>query len=171
MKFGIVIFPSKSMQDTANSFRKRYDPHYSLIPPHVTLKPPFDAEEEKAKEIASELCSITEKLQSFTLTVGRVSSFAPVNNVIYFKVEKTPELEALNEKLHTGYFAQEREYAFVPHVTIGQSMSDGEHSDVLGQLRMMEFHHEQTVDRLHLLYQLEDGSWTVYETFQFGRDC
>jgi 2'-5' RNA ligase len=50
-------------------------------------------------------------------------------------------------------------------------MSDGEHADVLGQLRMIEFHHEQTVDRFHLLYQLEDGSWTVYETFQLGKDC
>jgi len=171
MKFGIVIFPSKSMQDKANSFRKRYDPHYALIPPHITLKSSFDAAEEKAKEIAQELDKISSKIKPFTLKVGKVSSFAPANKVIYFKVEKTPELEALNEKLHTGYFEQEREYAFVPHITLGQSMSDSEHSDVLGQLRMMEFHHEQIVDRLHLLYQLEDGSWTVYETFQFGRDC
>lgn len=171
MKFGIVIFPSKSMQDKANSFRKRYDPHYALIPPHITLKSAFDAAEEKAKEIAQALDNIVSKIKPFTLKVGKVSSFAPVNKVIYFKVEKTTELEALNEKLHTGYFEQEREYAFVPHITLGQSMSDAEHSDVLGQLRMMEFHHEQIVDRLHLLYQLEDESWTVYETFQFGRDC
>lgn len=171
MKFGIVIFPSKSMQDKANSFRKRYDPHYALIPPHITLKSPFDAAEEKTKEIAQELDNIVSNLKPFTLKVGKVSSFAPVNKVIYFKVEKTPELEALNEKLHTGYFEQVREFAFVPHITLGQNLSDAEHSDVLGQLRMMEFHHEQIVDRLHLLYQLEDESWTVYETFQLGRDC
>jgi len=171
MKFGIVIFPSKSMQDKANSFRKRYDPHYALIPPHITLKAPFDAAEEKAKEIAQELDNIVSEIKPFTLKVEKVSSFAPVNKVIYFKVEKTSELEALNEKLHTGYFEQEREYVFVPHITLGQEMSDAEHSDVLGQLRMMEFHHEQIVDRLHLLYQLEDESWTVYETFQLGKDC
>ena len=38
MKFGVVIFPSKKLQDLANSYRKRYDPHYSLITPHLTLK-------------------------------------------------------------------------------------------------------------------------------------
>ena len=28
-------------------------------------------------------------------------------------------------------FTQEREYAFVPHLTIGQGLSDAEHADVL----------------------------------------
>ncbi|MFP3325996.1 hypothetical protein R0K05_23370, partial [Planococcus sp. SIMBA_160] len=26
MKYGVVIFPSKKLQDIANSYRKRYDP-------------------------------------------------------------------------------------------------------------------------------------------------
>jgi 2'-5' RNA ligase len=82
MKFGIVIFPSKSMQDKANSFRKRYDPHYALIPPHITLKSPFDAAEEKAREIAQELDKVSDKIKPFTLKIGKVSSFTPVNNVI-----------------------------------------------------------------------------------------
>ena len=30
MKYGIVAFPSKKVQDFANSYRKRYDPHYAL---------------------------------------------------------------------------------------------------------------------------------------------
>ena len=46
MKVGVVIFPSKKLQDLANSYRKRYDPHYALIPPHLTLKASFDSTEE-----------------------------------------------------------------------------------------------------------------------------
>ncbi len=38
MKFGVVIFPSKKLQDLANSYRKRYDSHYALIPPHLNVK-------------------------------------------------------------------------------------------------------------------------------------
>ena len=33
MKLGIV-FPSKMIQDKANGLRKRYDPHYALVPPY-----------------------------------------------------------------------------------------------------------------------------------------
>ncbi|EPR29472.1 2'-5' RNA ligase [Geobacillus sp. WSUCF1] len=50
MKYGIVIFPPKRIQDFANSYRKRYDSHYALIPPHITLKYPFEADEEQIKK-------------------------------------------------------------------------------------------------------------------------
>lgn len=170
MKFGIVIFPSKALQDRANNLRKRYDPHYALIPPHITLKSAFEAPEEEIESIVNQLHSIAFQVQPFTLKVEKVSSFSPVNNVIYLKVEKKPELEALNEHLYNGYFKQAREYTFVPHITIGQKMSDAEHADVLGHLKMMDFQYEQPIDRFHLLYQLDNGAWTVYETFHLGKE-
>ena len=71
--------------------------------------------------------------------------------------------------MHSGFFTQEREYAFVPHLTIGQGLSDAEHADVLGRLRMKDFYYEQPIDRFHLLYQLENGTWTVHETFRLER--
>ena len=45
-----------------------------------------------------------------------------------------------------------------------------EMSDVLGQLSLMKFEHEEIIDRFHLLYQLDNGTWTVYETFLLGED-
>ena len=169
MKLGIVIFPSKMIQDKANGLRKRYDPHYALVPPHITLKAPFEAPDEQLEAIVEELHTIANKTNPFTLHVGKVSSFAPVNNVIYFKVEKTPELTFLNEEMHKGFFTQEREYAFIPHLTIGQNLSDAEHADVLGRLRMKDFYYEQPIDRFHLLYQLDNETWTVHETFHLGK--
>jgi len=62
------------------------------------------------------------------------------------------------------------EFTFVPHITLGQKLSNDEHSDVLGQLSMLDVTHEETIDRIHLVYQLENGSWTVYETFRLGKD-
>ncbi|MCP8968362.1 YjcG family protein [Ectobacillus ponti] len=170
MKLGVVIFPSKTLQDRANGLRKRYDTHYALIPPHITLKAAFEAKDDEMETIVEQLRKVAAQVEPFTVTVGNVSSFYPVNNVIYFKVEKTPQLLQLNELLHSGYFPQQREYAFVPHLTIGQNLSNDEHADVLGRLRMKEYHFEQPVDRFHLLYQLEDGAWTAYETFKLGKD-
>ncbi|GGE71470.1 YjcG family protein [Priestia taiwanensis] len=171
MKYGIVIFPSKTLQDKANSLRKRYDSHYGLIPPHVTLKYPFEADEHTTEAIVQELRHIASEVQPFTLTSGNVSSFYPTNNVIYFKIAQSEALATLNNKMHDGVLATEKEYAFVPHLTIGQNLSDAEHADVLGRLKMLDYHYEQVIDRFHLLYQLEDGFWTVYETFHLGKDC
>jgi 2'-5' RNA ligase len=170
MKFGVVIFPSKKLQDLANSYRKRYDPHYSLISPHLTLKTAFESTEETVIDIAEKLRQIARNTNVFTLKTLKISSFKPVNNVIYFKVEPTEELNKLHNDINQEIGEQRQEYAFVPHITIGQQLSNDEHSDVYGSLRMKKLNHEETVDRFHLLYQLENGSWTVYETFRFGKE-
>ncbi|PLR97580.1 YjcG family protein [Bacillus sp. T33-2] len=169
MKYGIVIFPSKKIQDYANSFRKRYDPHYALIPPHLTLKEAFEATEEQVKLISDKVYEIAKTSSPVRLNVYRFGSFTPTNNVIYLKVEPVEELERLQQDLQDS-FDGEQTYNFVPHITIGQKLSDDEHSDVYGSLRMKEVKFDETVDRIHLLYQLENGSWTVYETFRLGKE-
>ncbi|KNH23489.1 hypothetical protein GFV16_09085 [Bacillus megaterium] len=169
MKFGVVLFPSKKLQDVANSYRKRYDSHYSLIPPHLTLKEVFEATEDQIDEIAANLRKIAEDTNPFTLNVTKVSSFSPANNVIYLKVEQKPELTSLYNKLHEGNLEQPTEYSFIPHITIGQRLSDDEHLDVYSQLKLVDVAHEETVDRFHLMYQLENETWTVFETFRLGK--
>ncbi|RFU66733.1 YjcG family protein [Peribacillus glennii] len=171
MKYGVAIFPSKTLQDKANSYRKRYDPHYALIPPHITLKGPFEASDSEIKTISEKLEQIALDCKPFTLNVLKVSSFKPANNTIYFKLELTPEIERLHHALNSkDFFEDKSEYAFVPHITIGQKLSNDEHSDVFGQLAMVDVAHEEQVDRIHLLYQLENGSWTVYDTFTLGEE-
>jgi 2'-5' RNA ligase len=170
MKFGVVIFPAKKLQDLANSYRKRYDPHYALIPPHLTLKNAFTATEEEANDFAVKLRDIANHFAPFQLKVAKFSSFSPVNNVIYLKVEPSAELEELQGVINEKLDHEKTDYAFVPHITIGQKLSNDEHSDVYGSLKMNTVEHEELVDRFHLLYQLENGSWTVYETFRLGKE-
>ncbi|NRD78462.1 2'-5' RNA ligase family protein [Bacillus sp. BRMEA1] len=170
MKFGVVIFPSKKLQDLANSYRKRYDSHYALIPPHLTLKSAFEATEEEAKDFSDKLRQIAKHTNEFSLKATKVGSFFPVNNVIYLKVEPTEELTALHTNIKQEFYDQNQEYAFVPHITIGQNLSNDEYSDVYGALRMTKVEHEEIVDRFHLLYQLDNNSWTVYETFRLGKE-
>jgi 2'-5' RNA ligase len=171
MKYGVVIFPSKSLQDKVNGYRKRYDPHYALIAPHITLKSPFDADDQSINEVAEKLRHIAALHQPFSYHVSKVKSFEPVNNVIYFKVDPNDTLTSLYEMLHTDEFPGEESYRFVPHITIGQRLSNDEHSDVYGALQMESIDLTETADRLHLLYQLENGSWTVHETFLLGKDA
>ncbi len=82
MKYGIVAFPSKPIQDEINSYRKRYDPHYALIPPHLTLKEEFEADDEKIENLITDLKHIANETEPFTINVNKVSTFAPVTNTI-----------------------------------------------------------------------------------------
>ncbi len=168
MKYGIVAFPSKKVQDFANSYRKRYDPHYALITPHMTIKGVFEADEEEIKTIGQQINEIAKKSKPFTLKTSKVSSFAPVTNAIYFNVKPTEELLNLHKALNSIGFTGEEAYSFVPHITIAQKLSSSEHDDIYPQLKMIGAEFEELIDRIHLLYQLEDGSWTVYETFRLS---
>ena len=165
MKYGIVAFPSKELQDLANGYRKRYDPHYAQITPHMTIKGVFDATDKEIEDVAKELEKVTKKHSPFELTVSKVSTFAPITNAIYFKAETNDALMSLHKDLNYNFFGDEPAYAFIPHITIAQKLTSGEHDDIIDQLKMIGVNHTETVDRIHLLYQLEDGSWTVSETF------
>lgn len=167
MKYGIVAFPSKQLQDFANSYRKRYDSHYAKITPHITLKAGVtEVEDSQIESISEYVKEICHQFSPLKIHVTKVSSFAPVNNAIYLKVEPTEELLNLHNALHTERFGGKAEYKFVPHITIAQDMSSGEHDDIYGQLRMTKVDFSEVINRIHLLYQLEDGSWTVYETYR-----
>src|SRR5690625_4897769 len=170
MKYGIAIFHSKEIQDVANSYLKRYDPKYALIPPHLTLKEAFRVDDEKIKELVIELKHIANETKSFKIDISKVSSFAPVTNTLYLKVEPIQELTDLFNKMHSGKFPKESEHSFVPHITIAQKLSNSEYADVRSSLQMKRVEYEDYVDRFQLLYQLDNDSWTVYETFVFGKE-
>ena len=170
MKYGIVIFPTKPLQDFVNSYRKRYDPHYTHIPPHITLKSGFDAENHQINDIVQKLHEVAQKTEPFDITITKFSSFKPVNNVIYLKIDPKDNLEYLHNEIDTKIPDHVSEYVYVPHITVGQQLTNDEHSDVFGSLQMLKVNMQDKVDRFHLLYQLENGSWTVYETFRLGKE-
>lgn len=170
MRYGIAIFPSREIQDEANQYRKRYDTSYSLIPPHITLKDAFEIDDTEFNEVIQQLKEIANDTEPFSIQIQKVSTFAPVSNTIYFKIEANESLTTIHERMHEGTLSREREHPFVPHITIAQDLAFDEYSDVLGSLQMTKFNFNENIDRFQLLYQLENGSWTVYETFVFGKE-
>ncbi len=166
LKYGIVAFPSKKLQDLANTYRKRYDPHYALITPHITLKDAFDANESEIGEISKHLQEVASRFAPLQIHASRISSFYPTTNAIYFRVEPTPQLENIQKLIQEKINFGAPKHVFVPHITIAQKMSASEHDDIHGQLRMVGVDEKDSIDRFHLLYQLEDGSWTTYETYK-----
>src|SRR5699024_9574535 len=167
MKYGIAIFPSKAIQDEANALRKRYDPEYAMIPPHITLKPGFNLGDTSIKDISKSLQETSNNTKPIKININKVSTFSPVTNTIYFKDNPLPEIDALHKKIQESISSSYNKdvFSFVPHITISQDLVDEEYHDVFGSLKMKKVELEDYIDRMQLCYQLENGSWQVHETF------
>lgn len=165
MQYGIVVFPRKDVQDRANSYRKRYDPHYSLIPPHITLLKKIELTDEEVESTAQKLDEISANVAPFTAHLHKVSHFFPVTPTVYLAVEDPKPFEQLHQLLLSVFPHHKPEFDFIPHLTIGQKMEEQELHDIYGRLRMMDFGLTSKIDRFHLMYQLENESWSIYQTF------
>jgi len=165
MRYGIALFPSKALQESVNSYRKRYDTHYALIPPHITVKEPFELRDNELDHFIDQLDKVRKGIGPVHVVVNRIRSFQPVNNVIYLRVDDDPALTELHERLHGSDFPDTKSYNFVPHITIAQDLSDIEHVDIYDRLKMIQFYHEETIHDFHLLYQGDNGAWKIYQTF------
>jgi 2''-5'' RNA ligase len=169
MLYGIAVFPDKSVQDAANSWRIRHDPHYCLIAPHMTVREPEEWDEPKLAAAVKQLERAAASIQPFEARFNRVSTFFPVNPVLYFALEDPQPMVRLHEAVCSGPLTMTSEtYVYTPHLTIGQKMSEGELHDLYGNLRMKSFELSSRIDRFHLLYRTESGVWTAYQSFQLG---
>lgn len=166
MNYAVVIFPPKEVQDFANSYRKRYDPRYFLIPPHITIREREEWDQEMLEKAVNHLNEAANQLSSFEAVFNRFSSFKPTNNVIYLAFEDNTPLERCRETICSGILEQNnKDYHFNPHLTVGQQLGDDEFHDVLASVRKIDVGFTFRVDRFHLVYQTDNEAWTVYQTF------
>lgn len=169
MKCTIAVFPSPEVQDRANSYRMRYDSQYALIQPHVKLKWPFNASEQDLPQIINQIEKVAAETDPFEITFHKIKTFYPTNFVLYFGIQDASPLEKLHSHLNEGPLHREEKYVFVPHLTIGQDMVEDEFHDVYGRLKMIRLKLHSKIDRISLLYQLGDKTWTTHQTFLLGK--
>ncbi len=165
VNYCVVLLPSEEVQHFSNSHRKLYDKEYSF-PSYITLKHPFRLD---AHIVTEQLQKIATNTNPLNITMKKIGSFAPANNMIFLKVERTKELTSLVELLHNDVFADKPQ--LVPHISLGKQESAEEHFDVYGRLSMQHIYFNETIIHLHLLYQLENGAWNICETFSFRKDA
>ncbi|MEW9698032.1 2'-5' RNA ligase family protein [Paenibacillus sp. SI8] len=166
MNCGIAIFPSKEVQDAANTYRKRYDPHYHFIQPHLTIRENDQWDNRRLASAVERLEEITRFYAPFEIVFNRFSSFFPVTNVIYLALADTDAMLKLQKAICSEELAEAaKPYSYYPHLTIGQKLGDDELHDILSPLKLTTVNFRSLVDRLHLLYQTENGAWTAYQTF------
>src|SRR5699024_7645561 len=118
MILGLALIPSKAFQDEVNAYRKRYDAHYATIMPHITIKEHFKINEGDLDAVKETIKSRIEGIPPIEAHATKASNFAPITNVIYFKVAKTDNLEKIFNQFNSGAFDGRPENAFVTQFSI-----------------------------------------------------
>lgn len=165
MNYAVVIFPNQEVQEFANRLRKRYDPNFALIAPHIKIREPFEVDEPKAERLANYLKKTAASVAPFTIQFHKVSHFHPTNNVLYLAIKPSEPLHHLHQQLHDNEWKQKPKYDFVPHLTIGQNMTDDELHDVYSRLRMRDIEFTTKVEQIHLVRQRDNGIWEEADAF------
>ncbi|MFX3633418.1 MAG: 2'-5' RNA ligase family protein [Candidatus Pristimantibacillus sp.] len=166
MQFGIVVYPSNEVQEYANHYRIRHDPHYSIIPPHMTVRENEELTQDQQSAAITHLESVTAAIAPFNVSYNRVSNFFPVNNVIYLALEDPTPMIVLHEAVSSGPLTiPAPNYVYTPHTTIGQQMLADELHDIYANLRMSTIQLSTRVDKVLLLNKTENGTWNEFQTF------
>ncbi|HLR18478.1 MAG TPA: YjcG family protein [Staphylococcus sp.] len=169
MILGLALIPSKAFQDEVNAYRKRYDAHYAKIMPHITIKGQFEIDDNDLESVKETIKSKLEGIPTVDVHATKASNFAPITNVIYFKVQKTETLEKLFYKFNNGDFHGVPAHSFVPHFTIAQGLTSQEFEDIYGQLKLAGIDYKETIEQLSLVYyDEEEEKWKVLDNFNLA---
>src|SRR5699024_12802814 len=122
------------------------EPENPLIKHQINLKTKFYIDKNSHKIIIDEIIELTKDIEPFKINIKKISSFKPVYNKIYFKIEQNDELEKIYNDLYKGIVPKEKFTTFVPHITIAQNLNPDEFVDIYTSLSMQDYNFKDTIN-------------------------
>lgn len=135
------------------------DPSLGRIPPHVTLVPPVNVRREELPDALAVLRRAAAATPPLQLAVGAVSTFLPVNPVLYLGVGGDVEhLRALRDAVFVPPLERRLSWPWVPHVTLADGAPEDRIAAALESLSGYSV--LAPVDRVVLLEEGPGRVWT-----------
>lgn len=165
----LVLLPPKDVAKTVNKYRKKYAKYTKyIIPPHITIFPPFFLKDISEKELVARLRESFLNEKSKRISLNSIGYFEGINNVLYFKpdtisskyivrllITAVKSLGSLMKSAYEDYnFTPEK---FVPHMTIAERVPDTIFSVVKEELSNYKNVISFTVSSIYV-YKDVDGS-------------
>ena len=163
----VLIDPPQSVE--IDGLRRAVgDPSLGRIPPHVTLVPPVNV---RAAELPAALGVLRAAAASvpgpLTLTLGSVTTFLPVNPVLYLEVGGDLDgLRRLRDTVFRPPLERALSWPWVPHVTLADG-ADPERIDA-ARAAMASYAAVATVDRVVLLEEGRGRVWAPLADARLG---
>lgn len=114
----IHIFPEFDQVDLIQSIRKKYDPLYTCIPPHITLVFPFESEITNI-DLYRHVKQAVTGFQPFAIHLEEIT--ASNGYYLFLNVKQgNDQIIALHDRLYSGPLASYRSYrhTYLPHLTV-----------------------------------------------------
>lgn len=139
------------------------------IPPHLTLVPPVNVNEDRLDEAVEIVRRAGQQSQPVTLLLGPPETFWPRAPVVYLAVDgDTDVVDSLRGLLLTGPLARDDDRPFVPHVTLDQHVEADRIPHALAAL--LDYRASVTVERVTTLaFEEADRRWRPLAVAALGR--
>lgn len=166
----------KFCQEISNEVAQKFsiaDAH-QRIPPHLTLKAPFEADTDSITDVESILESIANRFSLAPITISGFSHFN--QRVIYLDVFASPEVRtvsnALTERLQTlpwmSFSHHDTNITF--HATLARAESPNQCENILSYLRSTyRPNNEVAFDNISLLQKHEDNEWKIQSQYKIKK--
>ena len=141
----IHIFPQFHNIELIQELRKKYDPLYSLVLPHITLVFPFESNissltlEQHVKETLVGVCPFSIKLEGISGTL---------DNYLFLNVKNgNDHLIKIHDLLYSGILENflNRRITFIPHLTVGKLENEAELKSALTETQAFKASFETLV--------------------------
>jgi len=155
--YAIAIYPKLEDDSKIQVIRKKYDPYYQLINPHLTIVFPFSSIEKK--EIEDHISKTINQFGKFDLRLnGLTRSF---DNWLFLTMkEGNQKIIELHDKLYTGILKKElkEDIKFIPHIGLGLFKNDKEYNKAIDEAKILNLDYRCTVKSIHLINLKNDLS-------------
>ena len=124
LSYAVIAYLPGQLGRFVDELRKRLNPNYASWLAHVTLLTPRPLPL-PAEEIVTLLRAQCARQEPFDIEIGGVSTFWPVNGVVYLNFSKGSEqLVQLHGGANAGPLSHAEPFPYVPHVTIAQELDE-----------------------------------------------
>ena len=162
MKYAVVIYPELEDASKIQELRRKNDPYFDVIGPHITLVFPVpemdrDAIVNHVTEILRDYVPFNIRLKEFT------KSF---DNWLFLCVEEGNEkIIELHDRLYTGMLEKHlrTDIQYIPHIGLGLFETDKEYRIAERRAKTLNLAYERRIRSIHIIRLKDDLSeidWT-----------
>ncbi|MGG0187611.1 2'-5' RNA ligase family protein [Bacillus rhizoplanae] len=148
MERTILLFLSNNDLEEIEAIRRKHDPLFGLISPHITLVFPFVSEVPN-ECLKKHIETIVGNMNSFHITLNPVVTNS--EEYLFLLIEEGKEdIIELHNKLYTDFLQPflHKEIPFLPHVTVGRKGDKEQAFDVIKNLHPFRDTMRFTIDKI-----------------------
>ncbi|HFK1546506.1 2'-5' RNA ligase family protein [Bacillus albus] len=144
----ILLFLNDMSINEIEDIRKKHDPLFGLIPPHITVIFPFESSISN-EELKLHILKLLKGIQEIEIEFA--NQITGEGEYLFLRVEKgQKQIEELHDLLYTGALLQflKEDIPYIPHVTVGRKESAELATEVAKEIHSFPEKLQCVVDRI-----------------------